>query len=142
MCWICSTDKFKLQRAEEDIVVYKVLKLDNDKLHSPNFDCFIWIEGETYGSPIDIHTFKSGEHYYLEGLQGIHSYQQEPIYDVYTESFVGRTFYSPKRSMPASYPQLEGMCVAKCIIPKGTIYAINDYGEVISEKLKLIKVVK
>lgn len=142
MCWICSTDKLKLQNAEEDIVVYKVLKLDNDKLHSPNFGCFTWIEGETYGSPIDIHTFRNNKHYYFEGLQGLHSYQQKPIYDEYYESFIGRTFYNSERSVPVGYPKLNGMCVAKCIIPKGAIYAVNDYGEVISDRLQFIKVVE
>lgn len=139
MCWICSSDNFKLQNAEEDIVVYKVLQLENGKLHSPNFNCFTWIEGETYGSPLDIHLFRANASYYFEGLQGMHSYKQNPRYDAYYEAYMFRRFYSPKRSVPVQYNLTKGMCVAKCIIPKGTTYAINEHGEVISERLQFIK---
>lgn len=142
MCWICSSDNFKLQNAQEDIVVYKVLQLENGKLHSPNYNCFIWIEGETYGSPLDIHLFRANASYYLEGLQGMHSYKQNLEYNAYHEAYIFRRFYSPKRSVPVQYNLNKSMYIAKCVIPKGTTYAINEYGEVISERLQFIKLGK
>lgn len=142
MCWICSTDNFKLQNSEEDIVVYKVLQLENGKLHSPNFNCFTWIKGETYGSPLDIHLFRYKHCYYFEGLQGMHSYKQNPEYDASCEAYTFRSFNSPKHSVPVRYALNKGMCVAKCIIPKDTTYAINEHGEVISERLQFIKLGK
>lgn len=142
MCWNCSIYNLKLQNAEEDIVVYKVLQLDNDKLYSPTFNCFIWIEGETYSSPLDIHLFRPHKVYFFEGTQGMHSYKQKPVYDVFYESYVCKYFITSKRSGNVYYPLNEGMCVAKCIIPKDTIYAINEYGEIISERLQFIKLGK
>ena len=142
MCWICSTNNFKLQNAEEDIVVYKVLQLVNSKLHSTNYNCFTWIEGETYGSPLDIHLIRPNKVYYFEGTQGMHSYKQKPVYDVFYESYVCSGFCTPRRSSPTYYPLNQGMCAAKCIIPKGTTYAENEHGEVISERLQFIKLGK
>lgn len=142
MCWICSSEKFKLQKAEEDIVVYKVLKSVNGKLRSPNFDCFPWIEGETYGSPLDIHLTRMRKGYNFEGLAGMHSYKQEPRYDSSSKSFVFKSFYTSERCVPMQYSSIIGFHIVKCIIPKNTIYAVNDYNEIISERIQFIKLGK
>lgn len=137
MCWICSTKNFKLQNAEEDIVVYKVLKLENDKLSSVHFNCFPWIEGETYGSLLQIHLVKHSDDYYFEGFQGLHSYNRKPVYD--GKEFIFEKFISSTCWGPALYHSDKSVRLAKCIIPKGTTYAVNEAGEVISDKLQFVK---
>ena len=137
MCWICSTNDFKVQNAEEDIVVYKVLKLKGDRLSSICFDCFPWVEGETYGSLLQIRLVKYSDDYYFTGLQGLHSYIKTPEYD--GEALIFEKFISYTCWGPASYNLDGSICLAKCIVPKGTTYAINKAGEVISDKLQFIK---
>jgi hypothetical protein len=69
----------------------------------------------------------------------MHSYNQKPVYDANYETYIFRRFYGPKRSVPVQYNLNKSMCVAKCVIPKGTTYAENEHGEVISERLQFIK---
>lgn len=136
MCWKCSLDKFKLQRAQEDIITYKVLRLKKDKLYSPNFNYFPWLKGETYISILNIGTCKIPTSYRMVGEQGLHSYKQTPGYDPTLKAFRFCRFLTSDKSIPTYYQLSKGMYVVKCIIPKGAMYAINDYNEVISEQLR------
>lgn len=136
MCWQCSVDKFKLQRAQEDIVVYKVLKLNKGQFYSPAYSYFPWIQGATYNSILDIRTDKTFNKYTMVGGSGLHSYKQTPEYDPTLNAFRFRRFLTVDRSIPTYYQLSKGMYVAKCIIPKGTIYAVNDFDEIIADQLR------
>lgn len=135
MCWLCNINKFKIQRAEEDIVVYKILQeYPNGELRSPHYDYFPYTLNTTYHSPINIvATIWNNEN--VESTTGLYSNLEIPICDEY----LGVKSYSFKCG--GSYPVAEHF-VVKCVIPKNSFYSIGKYKEVISNTLKPIAIGK
>ncbi len=136
MCWRCDKNRFQMQRAKEDIEVYKVLlKNKEGDLVSAFFESFPWKQGFLYKSPLDIKlTWHQGD-YEFHGDQGLHSYIRKPEYDFPTES------YNYPKSFGPSTLYTSGCFLAKCIIPKGYSFCVNEDGEVISDALKFIEII-
>jgi hypothetical protein len=144
MCWYCNPEKFKLQRTKNDITVYKVLRCEivprNEpyELTSWYYPSFVYSLGKIRYSDITISEMPNN----LSGdmnsgnciivTKGLHSYIDLPklsykclIADSYVYSYSGW-------NIPVA---------VECIIPAGSDYAINEYGEVISSQIIPIKII-
>lgn len=136
MCWHCNKNEFRMQMAEKDIEVYKILYKDKEgNLVSPIFEMFPWQLGFVHKSPLDIKlTWYKGD-YEFQGNAGLHSYMRKPEYHSSVEGYC----YSRKFTCNTYYPT--GGLLAKCIIPKGRLFCVNEDGEVISDALKVIEII-
>lgn len=143
MCWI-GDNKHK-HIATEDIKCKKVLyKPDTNLYLSPIYNVEYKV-GETYTSnPIKTKLYGSRPHLII--LEGIHCYSAKTkalmtndtfgkkILMIYSLRFLnGKYKYSPLLSWgPYSV-------IMECIIPKGTVYYENENGEIVAQKLKVIR---
>ena len=135
MCWLCNINKFKIQRAEEDIVVYKILQENpQGELRSPHYDCFPYTLNTIYNSPINI-VANIWNNETVESTTGLYSTLDIPICDEY----IGVKCYI--NTTGEGYPIAEHF-VVKCVIPKNSLYSIGKHKEVISNTLKPIAIGK
>jgi len=130
MCLIVNSE---LKVAQEDIVCYKVLKYSCGSWVSP-FRGMAYLKNHLYelGKPLQV----DSHHRINEGFHSIiRADVAKKLSDVlgyFYEHYCGNKIY----------------CVAKCIIPKGTVYAegLYIYGEkyhsYCSEKIKVVDIVE
>lgn len=132
MCWI-SNNKPERLVAKEDITVYKVVQIFPDGKILSYFNDFPYEIGEIYNTNITVKHYENvySDFYYIE--QGFHSYN----YHLY----IG---LDPFLNMPVAYDKsnasyygddIYGML---CVIPKGTEYYVNRFGDVVSTSIKLV----
>lgn len=132
MCWICNNKPEQLV-AKEDITVYKVVQVyPNGKILS-YFHDFPYKLGEIYNTTIAVKHFKDyyNDFYFIE--QGLHSYNYD--LEIGIDPFIVTTTLTD--SSGARYYGI-GIYGVLCIIPKGTEYYVNELGDVVSTRIKLI----
>lgn len=123
MCWF-SNIPVNCITANEDIKVYKILhKNVKGQLISPIYD-FKWEIGKLYVEN-DIPNYPSSVI-----NKGFHSLKTTPI------RRFGYWWNRSYRNFPLLIDRCHFVCV--CEIPKGSIYFENEYGEIVSNKLKLL----
>ena len=135
MCW--RSKNLKIKTAKRNIPIWKVVHFDNkNKIYiSP-------IKGYHYGLGnynITNMTFQTS-HYYNEitGYEGFHSFLNKVCYKysgtdihIYKKCiFIKRFIYNMWGYSAA---------IAKGYLPKGTKYAVNEFGEVISNRIVINK---
>lgn len=133
MCLIVNSE---LKVAQEDIVCYKVLKYSCGSWVSP-FRGMAYLKNHLYelGKSIQVdkhHCINEGFHSFIRADD---AKKLSDVLDYFYEHYCGNKIY----------------CVAKCIIPKGTVYAeglyiYEIYGEkyhsYCSEKIKVVDIVE
>lgn len=130
MCWI-SKNIPELKIAEKDIEVQKVLWEDNNTLRSPLWIDYVWKQGvvqevswfseyKKYGLPSDPHYLKSNGFHSCKKIlcKNGNWYSVYPIKLIFQVNDFERIF--------------------NAIIPKGSKYYLNEYGEFVSDKLMII----
>ena len=122
MCWSSKT-KPVLQIAEEDIKVQKVLKKDEDGYVSPIFSFYDWTPGIVVETELG-HIHVGARSFAIR--KGFHSCDE-----IHNEDGVWCT-----KTLNLFIEDL-GEEVVNAIIPKGSQYYLNEYGEYVSNKLKL-----
>lgn len=143
MCWI--SKKLKIKIARKDISIWKVVLFDvmKRKYVSPIKD-FYYIPDTRYSTQM---VFSVDEYFgNINGYNGFHSFSNKLYYTylketgkvvIYKKSFLS---YVPIYSFGSdSYTYL---VIAKGYIPKGTRYAINKKGEIISNNIILNEFIK
>lgn len=151
MCWITHHD-LDVKVADEDIEVFKVVR----KIPCDGFmelKPWFFTAREAYGSVSrngkayiigdGLHTmnsnlfFEKGKGTETYCNEAFHSYSKDffdvKVTDKYVNLYAKGTincidFYKSKTSL-----------VMDCIIPKGTKYAVNELGEVVSESIKVVR---
>lgn len=111
MCWI-STELDK-KVAEHDITVYKIV-LPNIRGIKSLFYKFWYLFNMTYRGTFAIKLV--GSEYCI--TEGFHSYKTK------SQVLFANQFYFKK--------------IVKCILPKGTIYYINNNDEIVSNQIRII----
>lgn len=124
MCWKSESIP-RIMVAEEDISVFKVLHPDMTSMYAG----FVYALNITYSTELDIPRGK----YVMQS--GFHSY----TYDVTLKWNHGRLDIDDLMGIRLDYFFTRAIR-ANCIIPEGSKYAVNERGEVISEKIKVIDV--
>ena len=134
MCWI---GKNNPQIATEDIKVVKIFEYKNGKILSPII-LMEWKRGELVprvkipdSSVLHLRNIDKGYHS-CRDLKIIHNCFNERI-----SPYVRGAFVSPIYNVLIMCKR-EKFIMLTCIIPKGTKYYENEYGEIVSEQLMLI----
>ena len=151
MCWRSKRRKVKI--ADTDMPVFKIALEFDGEIH-PYFNYsspWRYVEGETYANDksFDFNYWKTDETF--EVNKAIHSYSAKNIrlttddvpppyirvctYKTTKESNDVLTRYSQRYSIIKSVVML-------CTIPKGTMYAVNEVGEIVSDAIKVEKMIK
>ena len=138
MCWY-SGRKINLKIADKDIPVFKIVR---SKAHISLYYHAIYSENNTYKSEIII-----GEDNYKNTMvnKALHSYLSDSVSILITNSPGGIVMSYPTLQVIYkgvitldSIQYKDYLYLMKCIVPKGSIYDINEQGEVISDTLKVI----
>ena len=133
MCWM--SNKLKIKTAKKDIAVWKVVLYDITK--------------RFYVSPIANYRYVLGvinnaemifkvNNYLIGGYDGFHSFSNKVYYryfDVKVDIFKKRIFTIDKYVFSISDKRGFDLAIAKGRLPKGTKYAINKSGEIISSNI-------
>ena len=139
MCWI-TNKKLKFKIAKENIPIYKICRKEDDKILS-YFKHFEYRLGWLYNTNFEVAVdTKTSEIY-----KGFHSYSlnktyYEKRYDIISvfknENFIALIF-NPNSNRLNDYSF--GIIVSG-YIPKGSTYALNEYGEYVSDSIILNKI--
>lgn len=139
MCWFTSK-KLKFKIAKENIPIYKICCKEDDKILS-YYKKFEYRLGWLYNTNFEV----AFDDKMSEIYKGFHSYSlnktyYEKRYDIIrvfkNESFIELIFNSNSNKLDA-YPS--GIVVSG-YIPKGGAYALNEYGEYVSNSIILNKI--
>ena len=134
MCWMSSSAPVK-RIAEKDRKVYKVLNVDaGGSIRSPYYVSMEWKLGEVFSSNIKM---GYANDFGVTINEGLHSFSCAPDLERDFRGVIGVNKWviglSPKIT------HCDGDVVFECVIPKGSIYYENEYGDIVSNKLKVIK---
>ena len=139
MCWI-TNKKLKFKIAKENIPIYKICCKEDDKILSyyKKFEYRLgWLYETNFEVAVDT---KMSEIY-----KGFHSYSlnktyYEKRYDIIrvfkNESFIELIFNSNSNRLN----DYSSGVVISGYIPKGSAYALNEYGEYVSDSIILNKI--
>ena len=146
MCW--QSRKYKeIKTAEEDIKVYKIVDGELDQIGEKNpkflscYQCFTYRLDKVYSvNPLKIYFTEEGTATIYEGL---HSYDLEQVEYMYVceHEMDSLLVYNKITNAHCALISPRQRCVfvkLNCIIPKGSQYIINGWGEVVSTQLKTI----
>lgn len=92
MCWICKPQLFKLQVAQEDVPVYKVVRGLAEHIVAWNIP-YIYNKAFAVTQHSKI-SFDEGEDGYINGREGFHAYEVIP--QLYNEGILAGTIYRKK----------------------------------------------
>ena len=131
MCWI-SKIKPIIRVAESDIPVEKVLSGDDGFVHSPVYTGHFWKLGAEYSVTLGAPHFSKYDFNSIVVESGFHSCALI-CHDRWFWKSVGSN--GAAREM-FNYRGDEH--VYSAVIPSGSHYYVNDYGEYVSDRLKII----
>ena len=150
MCWRSKQRKVKM--ADTDIPVFKIARESDCGIHPyfSNSSPWRYVEGETYANDksFDFNWKTNGT---FEVNEAIHSYSAKNIRlttdDVPPPYIRVCTYKTTKESNDVftRYSQCYSIIksvVMLCTIPKGTRYAVNEVGEIVSNAIKVEKMIK
>ena len=139
MCWF-TNKKLKFKIAKENIPIYKICSKEDDKILS-YYKKFEYRLGWLYNTNFEV----SFDDKMSEIYKGFHSYSlnktyYEKRYDnirvFKNESFIERILESDGNKLDAYSFGI----VVSGYIPKGSTYALNEYGEYVSNSIILNKI--
>lgn len=129
MCWFTSNINVLKRTAVEDLIVFKVISIFRDSYISA-IRSFPYVLNKVYGSGIlEAVPHKSG----FIATKGFHSYNPNR-FKFENGQVVGDS------GKIISYAYLDPPIYATCIIPKGAQYLENEYGEIVSNQIKIVNV--
>ena len=139
MCWI-TNKKLKFKIAKENIPIYKICRKENDKILS-YFKCFEYKLCCIYETNFEVaFATKMSEIY-----KGFHSYSQNKTYyekrydDIIV--FKNESFFELIFNLNSNKLNNYSFgVVVSGYIPKGSAYALNEYGEYVSDSIILNKI--
>lgn len=121
MCWK-SKNFISPKMANNDIEVYKILRVSDESIISPCFD-FYWKLGTQYETNV---CFKDAKRIIFEGFHSLRECPKANKYHWHTtnDKDIFIKFTNDR--------------IFKAVIPEGSTYYENEYGEIVSNKLKLL----
>ena len=139
MCWI-TNKKLKFKIAKENIPIYKICRKEDDKILS-YYKKFEYRLGLLYNTNFEVAVDTKMSEIY----KGFHSYSlnktyYEKRYDIIkvfkNESLIELIFNSNSNRLN----DYSSGVVVSGYIPKGSAYALNEYGEYVSDSIILNKI--
>lgn len=153
MCWV-SFKPWKQEVATRDIECFKICKLIDNKIYSfyKKFEYQLntkYKEKLIFSQRIAEKLTGNGQLIYYEINEGFHSYSNKCKIEVSLESSIVRfinvvniTGNICNLNECISLNKYPNTILLKCIIPKDSIYYINEYNEIASNYIKPIKIEK
>ena len=133
MCWISRNTPIK-RKANQDITVYKILRISGDKsIHSPIYHT-VWYIGQCKEDH-NLYVYFEGSYYISSGF---HSLRRKPLI-VEMRSFCTYYEWVDGETKISIFSKGYNDYVFKCVIPKGSTYYENENGEIVSNKLIIVK---
>ena len=134
MCWLFN--KLKIKIAKKDIVIWKVVQYDTVKgIYVSPIKRYRYILDIIYNTSM---VFRVNDYPGIGGCEGFHSFSNK----VYFRYFDGKVHIYKKRIFAEDkhlfniYGEMGfDFAIAKGRLPKGTKYAINKNGEIISSSI-------
>ena len=139
MCW--ESKKLKIKTAKKDIPVWKIVHADKDingrytdKCHSfyKFFEYILKVRNTTQMSFSVLNT----ENKFI-GDNGFHSYSNKVKYTINKNNVISVYLHKLFFDYDICYYYRGNTTIAKCHIPKGSKYAINELEEIISNDIVL-----
>ena len=138
MCW--ESKKLKIKTAKKDIPVWKIVHADKDIYGKYTNICYSFYKYFEYILKVRNTTQMSFDVLNTEnifiGKNGFHSYSNKVKYTInkhHISVYINKLF----SDYTICYYYRGNTTIAKCHIPKGSKYAINKYGEIISNDIIL-----
>ena len=148
MCWTTYDIRRTVGRvAKNDIEVYKVMvmkPLEDEELFYSVYRDFPSKKGDLYklGSKIKIEMLREESITYYRIFKGFHSYNSQSTFLCKEHNNRGESLavYSINKEKVDSYIENDGITPrilkkVRCIIPKGSVYFENEFGEIVSNKI-------
>lgn len=133
MCWV-SYKKAEGKIAEEDIKVFKIGKTHEDMFCSM-YTGFKYQLNQLYTSRIDIEfEFKEDRDRFV-GSQGFHSYDPSIVHLEICENVISRWSALAGQKLLDFDTGDANYVKAECVIPEGSVYYENEWGEIISSQI-------
>lgn len=153
MCW--RNKEKSINIANKDVPVFKICNVekDTDKVH-PYFQTqqIEYKENEEYECSRCGFAFENNISFngMLDGFmvtRGMHSYSPVNlrlfpaccIGEIYVGTYKTTTLSHDVIARPQYY-RTENAAIMLCVIPKGTRYAVNSVGEIVSDSIKVVKI--
>lgn len=135
MCWCSRTTPVK-QIANEDITVYKTLIYGNSKYYNYHYTL-----GKLEVLSKDIEVIWDAP--YFEIFEGFHSYRISKAVQAMDLHNRYRLYFNDGYNnwYLDAINTLESLELYECTIPKGSVYYDNGFGEVISNQIKVNKLI-
>lgn len=133
MCWI--SNKLKIKTAKRNIPIWKVVEFDNKrKMYISPFKYYQYFPGVVNTTQMIFRIFDYS--YEINGYEGFHSFSNKLRYEcfkgdisIYKKGVFTKEKYFFTYDAGCNFSPV----IAKGYLPKGTKYAINKVGEVISD---------
>ena len=140
MCWVTYEKKYKnFKIAEDDIPVFKVVRKHFLLSYYTNYPYILNEVHTTEPIKTDHSLFYIGEEWKIQ--KGFHSYSvgctTKIVQGVHEWNI--RVYDSDKNTVLLDYYEMSSTCKLECLIPKGTLYYVNEYGEYVSESILPLK---
>ena len=141
MCWVTYDKKYKkFKVAEEDIPVFKVVRKNSLLSYYTDYPYILNEIHTTEPIKINHSLVYHGEEWKIE--KGFHSYSVECITEIArgARGWNIKVYDSDKKTVLLDYYEMSSTCKLECIIPKGSLYYVNEWGEYVSESILPFKI--
>ena len=137
MCW--EAKKIKVKTAKRDIPVWKVVCKSESSYETECYALYhrnyYYLKGKIQHSCM--HFIYNLNLNHILGYEGFHSYSKKlkPIITEERIYVIKKYFLGLRKKIIESYPNRRFIKIAEFSIPKGANYAIDEKGEIISDKI-------
>lgn len=150
MCWIASKyypDTLIEKSADEDIVVYKVMRRKENSRLLSYFKGFEYVPEELYSIQKDLVIYDEGDDKRTIS-EGLHSYSGKCVVEIWLRDEMinihGIDWMHRDTNLNMPYHKYDGngdndIVIVKCVIPVGSKYYRNEDGEIVSDWLSPTK---
>lgn len=155
MCWATVDIGRTIGRvAKNDIEMYKVMvmkPLEDEELFYSAYHDFPYKKGDLYklGSQTEIDMLREESITFYRIFKGFHSYNSQSTFLCKEHNNIGESLavYSIDKGKVESYIENDGITPrilkkVRCVIPKGSVYFENEFGEIVSNKIIIKNVFK
>lgn len=126
MCWTTEIGRPVSHKARKDIICYKIVPTPNSEVVYSKIFHFEYHFGKLYKT--DLGNVIQHPYYYSID-EGFHSYKKLPI--------LWRNMYITAKS---GFYNIYRHVIIECVIPIGSTYYENEFGELVSNQIKIMKI--
>ena len=134
MCWL--SNKLKIKIAKKDIVIWKVVQYDTVKgIYVSPIKRYRYILDIIYNTSM---VFRVNDYPGIGGYEGFHSFSNKVYFRYFDDKvhIYKKRIFAEDKHLFNIYGEIGfDFAIAKGRLPKGTKYAINKNGEIISSSI-------